>query len=534
MLFILHGFILSTLLLTGVLTAPTNTSDNLVVQARTGTFIGNINDTYTDVRQFKYVPYAKPPVGDRRWAPPSPLDTSDDTIESSVFGPVCPQYVSKIPTAWALNITGNLVENYGESLLAGYAAQNSAEDCLSLAIWTPLSATRESELPVVIFTSGGGDVTGGIDIPTQLPANFVHRSQRHIVVTINYRVNIFGTPNARGLKNVTNLAVLDQRMAVEWVSENIANFGGDPSRITLWGQSAGAGLTDMYLFAWYDNPIIAASVSSTGVAIGESSHGIAVNGDVQGTNFTFVAKSLGCDFEDADLELQCMRRIPATRIENFIGQYQDNSTLVNPSQTPLSFSMIPDGKLIFTNYTERYVEGKVARVPKILGTTAREAAPLVPYPINDVTAGPNETLVYDSTLATVCGVHAAAVARTESDLPTWRYQWAGNFSNIAPLWWLGAYHYSDLYMFFGTYLIAPGAITELETNTSATMQDFLLDFITDPLSLPSSGWPAYLPNDTDGGVVARFGADGQAVQYVSGDDVEGPCYLANATLNMSP
>ena len=65
---------------------------------------------------------------------------------------------------WALNITGNLVVNYGESLLAGQVAQNSAEDCLSLAIWTPANATANSRLPVIVFTTGGGDVTGGINI----------------------------------------------------------------------------------------------------------------------------------------------------------------------------------------------------------------------------------------------------------------------------------------------------------------------------------------------------------------------------------
>lgn len=176
-------------------------------------------------------------------------------------------------------------------------------------------------------------MTGGINIPTQLPANWVHRSQSHIVVTINYRVNIFGYPNAKGLNGSTNFAIQDQRMAVEWVAENIANFGGDPSKVTLWGQSAGAGLTDMYLFAWPKDPIIRASVSSSGVAIGRTT-----NQDFAGTNFTFVARSLGCNFSDPALELQCMRRVPMPRIENFIGQYQDNSSLVNTSQPAIAFT----------------------------------------------------------------------------------------------------------------------------------------------------------------------------------------------------
>jgi hypothetical protein len=66
--------------------------------------------------------------------------------------------------------------------------------------------------------------------------------------------------------------------------------------------------------------------------------GRALNSDQAGSNFTFVAKSLGCDFEDAALELQCMRRVPMQRIENFVGQYQDNSTLVDSSQAPISFT----------------------------------------------------------------------------------------------------------------------------------------------------------------------------------------------------
>jgi carboxylesterase type B len=168
----------------------------------------------------------------------------------------------------------------------------------------------------VLYWTGGGDNTGGVNIPTQLPANWVHRSQNHIVVTTNYRVNIFGFPNARGLNGSTNFAMQDQRMTAEWVAENIAAFGGDPEKITLWGQSAGASAADMYLFAWPNDPIVRASVSSTGVGVGGP-----LNSDQAGTNFTFVAKSLGCDFEDAALELQCMRRVPMTRIENFVGQY---------------------------------------------------------------------------------------------------------------------------------------------------------------------------------------------------------------------
>ncbi|KAF5385556.1 hypothetical protein D9757_006740 [Collybiopsis confluens] len=299
--------------------------NDLIVHTRTGTFIGDLNDTYPDVRQFKYVPYAKPPVGPKRWTSPEPLDNSASIIDSTVFGPACSQYVSSLPSIYSLNVTGANILNYGESPTAGQVARDSAEDCLSLAIWTPSGATPTSNLPVIHFFTGGGDVNGGTNIPAQLPSHWVHRSQKHIVVTSNYRVNIFSFPNARGLSGNTNFAFQDQRLAIEWVAENIASFGGDPSRITLWGQSAGSGMSDMYLSTWYDDPIIRASISSSGFALGYPG---VKSADPNGTDFTFVAKSMGCDFEDdPERELECMRRVPMPQIENFIGQYQDNGTV---------------------------------------------------------------------------------------------------------------------------------------------------------------------------------------------------------------
>lgn len=341
-------------------------------------------------------------------------------------------------------------------------------------------------------------------------------------------------------------------MAVEWVSENIASFGGDPTKITLWGQSAGAMYADDYLFAFYEDPIIRASVSSSGVA------GTAGNKDVTGTNFTFVAKSLGCDSSDPTIEIECMRGVPVAPMENFIGQYQDNSTLVDTSQLAISFGrqskafplylmcrilsqIFPvDNKFIFENYTERYLSGQIAPLPKILGTTAREASILVPYPTDNLTGGPSLDSIIDLTLDVfVCPSYTTSLLRDQLGLPTYRYQWAGNFSNIAPVDWLGAYHYSDLYMFFGTYLITPGELgeedAELEEQTSIKMQDYLLAFMIDPDSLPGVGWPKYKAlNTTTGGSLLRFGADGKIEQVINGNNVEGACHIPGVIYNTTP
>jgi acetyl esterase/lipase len=105
----------------------------------------------------------------------------------------CPQYVAPGSSQWNMYAPASLLVNLGENLDHGAVAWSSAEDCLSLAVWTPADAHRASKFPVALFVTGGGGVTGGINIPSQLPSPWVSRSQKHIVVTINYRVNIFGS-----------------------------------------------------------------------------------------------------------------------------------------------------------------------------------------------------------------------------------------------------------------------------------------------------------------------------------------------------
>lgn len=105
----------------------------------------------------------------------------------------CPQYVQRDDSFWKDYEPGSFVINPGENLTQGSVAWSSAEDCLSIAIWTPASAQKSSKLPVTLFATGGAGVEGGIRIPAHLPTQWVSRSQEHIAITMNYRVNIFGS-----------------------------------------------------------------------------------------------------------------------------------------------------------------------------------------------------------------------------------------------------------------------------------------------------------------------------------------------------
>lgn len=229
-------------------------------------------------------------------------------------------------------------------------AGSISEDCLTASVWTPRSAEGK-KLPVLIFFYGGDFVTGGQDVPYQIPAQWVDRSPDHVVVSFNYRVGIFGFPGATGLPD-QNPGLLDQRAAVEWCKENIEAFGGDSERMVIWGQSAGAASVDFYNYAYPSDPIVSGLIMDSGVAF------IPSRGDPTGSNFSFVANQVGCGSSgSSDRQLACMRRLPEATIQNFVAGYTINGTL-----PALSFGPIADEKTVFANYTQRALSGQQAKI----------------------------------------------------------------------------------------------------------------------------------------------------------------------------
>ncbi|KAI7160321.1 acetylcholinesterase [Hortaea werneckii] len=490
----------------------------LKVTTQTGTHIGAYNDTYPDVRQFLRVPFAQPPVGDLRWHSPQKLQIDPQKIvDSTRFGPNCAQYVPAGETFWNQYAPTNQVSSLGQRLDDDQVSWSSSEDCLNLAIWTPAYANSTSRLPVAVFVSGGGMVTGGIDIPSQLPTNWVSRSQEHIAVTINYRLNIFGNPMAKAL-NGTSFQLQDVRAAVEWVYENIEAFGGDPDNIFLWGQSAGASLTHLYTLAYPHLPL----ASHFGVISSnedETVHAeILAESDVY-DQFGTLSRALGCDYgNDYDAQINCMRQISWVQISEFINKFNFTAGV------PYNFAYLPpDETYIFSNETDRYEKGLVASGPMIRSNAARERP------------SPNATYSREIEISDLCYTLSDAVRRYNAGLDTYKYIWAGNFSNISPTPWLGAFHWTDLLMIMGTYPTdrAPeSTISELEIDTSKAMQDYMLAFTRSPNSLPSLGWPLFNPNATDGGLLLEFG-NGTTVKNITGDYVFSACTYSNGTVRIT-
>lgn len=157
--------------------------DNTVqVTANTGTYMGIINETTPNVRQFRNIPFALPPTGERRWLPPTAVASGADTkYDSTRFPPSCPQYAPYNSTS---NQYITIVPEFVAAPTKADQYTKTSEDCLSLAIWTPTGADKGARLPVVMFMTGGGFSTGGVDIPYQFPHHWVQRTKGHIVVTI--------------------------------------------------------------------------------------------------------------------------------------------------------------------------------------------------------------------------------------------------------------------------------------------------------------------------------------------------------------
>jgi carboxylesterase type B len=126
----------------------------------------------------------------------------------------------------------------------------------------------------------------------------------------------------------------------------------------------------------------------------------------------------------------------------------------------------------------------------------------------------------------MCGAANSSILRNSIGLRTYRYQYAGNWTNQDPLPWMGAFHSSDLVMWHGSYREGEGPPKEaLEGETSDTMGEFLLAFISDPYNgPPAMGWMPFDSSADNGGTMLRFGANGLAVQNVSANDVQGVCF----------
>jgi carboxylesterase type B len=193
-----------------------------------------------DVETFNSIPFAKPPVGSLRLKPPQPLTSGLGKIDGTVLPKACPQmFFSLDGRNFPTNVLGTLLNTP-----LFQAITNAGEDCLTINVQRPAGTTSSSKLPVLFWIFGGGFELGGTAMydGTSLVKESVAQGKPIIFVAVNYRVGGFGfLPGKEILKDGSaNLGLLDQRLGLQWVADNIGAFGGDPTKVTIWGESAGA------------------------------------------------------------------------------------------------------------------------------------------------------------------------------------------------------------------------------------------------------------------------------------------------------
>ncbi|PZR37544.1 MAG: carboxylesterase [Azospira oryzae] len=212
--------------------------------------IEGVYDTKSGLQTYFGVPFAKPPVGDLRWKAPQPPDNWKGVLNTKAFGPRAVQPI----------VFGDM----------GSRSNGLSEDCLYLNVWTP--ARRDTKgLPVLVYFFGGGYVAGDGAEPRYDGANMAKKGI--VVVTVNYRLNIFGffahpeLSKEAPYKASGNYGLLDQNAALKWVQKNIAAFGGDPKKVTIAGESAGSIAVSAQMASPLSRNLIAGAIGESGAGI---------------------------------------------------------------------------------------------------------------------------------------------------------------------------------------------------------------------------------------------------------------------------
>jgi len=213
------------------------TSAAPVVQLSLGTVTGSSS---FGIDTFNGIPFALPPTGDLRLRPPQPITKPYGSFSATGNPKACPQFLSGPDlTDLPISVVGLLLQTPLLQTIINYG-----EDCLNLNVQRPSGTTASSNLPVVVYIFGGGFELGWSSMynGNNLIAKSVMLGKPIMFVAMNYRVGGFGFLAGSDLaaEGSTNLGLRDQRLALQWVQDNIAAFGGDPTKVTIWGESAGA------------------------------------------------------------------------------------------------------------------------------------------------------------------------------------------------------------------------------------------------------------------------------------------------------
>ncbi|KAL7928572.1 alpha/beta-hydrolase [Trichoderma chlorosporum] len=344
-------------------------ADIVEVEIESGTIIGSIGQT---VDTFNGIPYADAPVGDLRFRPPQKLSRNLGDFDATRRPLSCPQ--GPVVSLSGLSDLDHAVQ--AADIINGTSgeepAPTSSEDCLTINVQRPRGVEAGAKLPVLFWIFGGGFLAGstaGFD-GTQLIETGLLHGQPFVFVAVNYRVAAWGFLPGRQIQEEGsgNAGLLDQRMGLEWVADNIEAFGGDPNRVTIWGESAGA-ISVFDQLVLYDgdatyngNALFHGAIMNSGSATPTDP----LDSDKGQAIYDAVATAAGCEGDDS---LACLRDL---HIDNLTIAANSVPGIISYSSLALSYLPRPDGRVLTDSPDALQRAGKFHRVPVILGTQEDE------------------------------------------------------------------------------------------------------------------------------------------------------------------
>jgi para-nitrobenzyl esterase len=454
-----------------------------IVKTTTGAISGIEKN---NIQIFKGIPFAQPPVGDLRWKAPQPVKPWKDIKQCIAFGPSPMQFEPMPFMCWS------------EEYLIPKAP--ISEDCLYLNVWAPKKSSTKKAVLVYIY--GGGFMSGGAGCAIY---DGTEMAKKDIVyVSINYRVGVFGflahpELSKESANNVSgNYGLLDMVAALKWVKENIAAFGGDPSRVTIAGQSAGAFAVNFLAASPLTKGLIHGAIAESGGSILPSSIRPNIHlkeAEVMGVDY---AKKLACN------NIQDLRNKSAKEI------LSSNGGLSAPFE---------DGFVVPNSMMETYKNGKQNDIPTLLGWNLDDKIMGSPVPAkqfieaikkqfganaeslltqygasNDAEAAASQgDLSRDQTFG-VQGYVWATLQSEKGKAPLYVYNFNRKLPALTPANDFGAFHTGEVpYAYNNLHTVNNRPFTKADYDLADQMSSYWVNFVKtgNPNSTGLIQWPTY-------------------------------------------
>ena len=361
--FVCSSFLIVVLVLDEVAT------NSVTVKKKYGNIQGQVIDapselrsTITKINTFRGI-YVAPPVGELRFRPSNPPTAwKPNVYNATYFRGVC------------LQTPSNFFDNAFKMVIINFGKDSFSEDCLYLDVYAPAqndSLNPTTRYPVMFYIHGGGFVVGsGI-----LTSGVGLCTYGVVVVTIQYRLGPLGFMSTGDANSPGNYGMLDQVQALKWVNENIENFGGDPNKVTIFGNSAGSASVGLHMLSPLSKNLFQGGISESGASVAPWG---AVPGKIAKKATMQLAKNTGCDHDDLAKIVQCLKKKDAWSI---------TLAAVTVLWLPVVDKEMTENAFLEDTPLNLMKAGSFAKIPYMVGFMANEGALFLPH-LENVTMTP--------------------------------------------------------------------------------------------------------------------------------------------------